>query len=255
MNSFLRITTLLLVLAGVSSCDSEKYKYKAFEKLSVPEKLQNRQCPKPIGERSLAGSNEQAFGPYKFQYTDNLLGIGAYMSSKVGDPKINQYGERSRVDDNQETLNFGFYLPDTIPTFLNYTEQRKRIDRGELFAVNVELFWSQRETVIPESGHTISRITTRSSSPWSKTTDDLMVKEQEERGLLFYIYAPTGNSIPSAVKFISCETNCTVISKIRKDVWLRYSYPSANIKCWRYIDEEVHRMLSETTSNWASSEK
>lgn len=254
MSTFLRRTALLLILGGASSCDSNSYR--EFEKLSVPEKLQHRQCPMPVGERrSFSGANEQAFGPYEFRYIDHLLGIDGYRSSKVGDSKINRYGELSRVDDNSATLRFGIYLPDAIPTFLNYTKQRERIDRGELFAVSVELFWSQSETVMPESGYTIPRKTTNAFSPWIKVTDELMVMEYKRGGLVFYIYSPIGSSIPNTVKFIGCETSCTVISKVREDVWLRYSYPSANIKCWRYIDEEVHKMLNETTSSWTGSGK
>jgi len=240
-----RLITLLLPLTLISSCDSKKYEYRAFEALSVPEKLQQRQCPTPTSQRSLSGTNEMAFGPYTIKYIDNLLGIDASRSVKIGDPKINQYGELDKADDNRAWIEFGIYLPDAIPTFLNYTKMRKRIERGELYAVEIDLFWSQNESVSPESSFLIPRKSSFFSTPWVKASEDLMKKEDRSHGGTTYIYTPIGNNIPSTVKFIACSLNCTVISKVKKDLWLRYSYPSTNIKCWRYIDNEVHRTLDE----------
>jgi hypothetical protein len=254
-----RSTVLAAAVAlVVYACDPAAIRHNRLRKSVLEAQITERVCPTEEYGYPAVSVQKLRFGPYELTYPANFLQIDAHRSHKRGDIEIVN-GERRPMRAARAWVQIHALAPKMLPNFMANIFTRRQEEKGDLYLVEIELFWSEDGSNKPQI----------SSEFWSfSPATSPLTKISETIGLVAFDRSDSysSNAIrfipqkqqPNGIQEIVCswlgerkgQGSCNALKKFRPDVWARYSFGSENIACWRQVDERASMLVHDFTSNW-----
>jgi hypothetical protein len=240
------------------ACDFESSRFQKLTQRPIEEQLSSRMCP-AVGNVSAVdrGSlpEHYSIGPYTLTLPDGgYRDIQAHSVRRAGDTEYVN-GVKQKLTTAKTSLHFWALGPDMFGgNFVPSAYARER-SRGNLYLVDVTVFWTPDERYVPDRF-------VRSSEPTTdvrQVTGDLVAQEMSEPAGYRTRYFPKDKSRRYAIECRSVDPHgagsCDVVRQLRGDVWLAYSFASVDLKCWEDLEKGITSFLNRATTDWHRNER
>ena len=247
----------------LSVCDPRATAYTSFTNLPVHRQLNERDCPTG---RPYAGHDESRdgtvqrvpVGPYTFTLPANFMQIDAHHRHRRGDVEFIK-GIKGTIPVDREWLQLHLFMPDMAAIFLASSSTNSRAARGATYAVAIELFWSEDGSWRPQDGDPPSNL-----APFSPPKPSILTSAGLREYPLGWVSGYASRFVPEPAlpgdpAKIMCTLGyegggqCSVVEALRPDVWVRYSFATADLKCWRDTRVGMNALLEHFTQSWVTS--
>lgn len=258
----IRRAPLVLLTAGiavafiVASCDPRARSFERFRKLPLVRQMAERECPTPATREAIDQSIQSlAIGPYTMKYETNFLQIDAHHANRRGQTEIFK-GEPRPITVNRQWVQIHALAPDMVPNFWADSSLRRRQARGDLYLVGIEVFWSEDGSWRPEDSERVNDRSGPEAPAARRTSIGLQEFELQPRSGWRRKFISDHSVAGELALKLTCSGpyddagTCYVIRQPRDDVWIRYSFGSENLRCWRDIDMMVADLLNRFTNDW-----
>ena len=250
-------TTLLV------ACDPRAVAYSNLTKLPVHEQLEKRECPPPRpytdhDERRDGLLQRIPVGPYAFVLPNNFRQIDAHHTHRRGEPEVVNGVKRS-IQVSREWFQIRVFMPDMAAIFLGSSSASSKAARGGSYPVEIELFWSEDGSWRPDDNGSPRNLTPFSPPKPTRATP-AGLREYPLGWVSGYSsrFVPEP-ALPGDPEKIMCTLGyegggtCSVVESVKPDMWVRYSFATADLKCWRDTRSGMKSLLERLTQAWATS--
>jgi hypothetical protein len=237
--------------------DPRQVSHERLQGRAIEDHMTRRVCPDGQYKYPQSSIQTLPFGPYQLRYPADFLQIDAYRIHKRGDIEIVK-GERKPMPVARTWVQIHALAPEMAPNFLADGSTRRREARGDLYLVEIELFWSEDGSREPTETETFGAFL---------PAEPLLAEAASSIGLVAFQKPGSSGSrklrlVPTGLKGngpqIFCygyvedrgRGRCSAVQRLRADVWARISFSSENIACWQQVEERVQRLVQDFTSDW-----
>jgi hypothetical protein len=257
-----RLLAVAVATTLLAACDPRTVAYGIFTKLPVQEQLEKRECPPPKPytdhDQHRDGLLQRiSVGPYIFVLPNNFMQIDAHHTHRRGELEVVNGIERP-IQVSREWFQLRVFMPDMAAIFLGSSSAISKAARGASYPVEIELFWSEDGSWRPDVNDPPFGLT-----PFSPPRPPKAASAGLSEYPLGWVSGYSSRfvpepALPGDTEKIMCTLRfdgsgtCSVVEPIRPDVWVRYSFATADLKCWRDTRTGMKSLLERLTQTWTT---
>jgi len=189
-------------------------------------------------------------GPYELTFpTSHYLDLPPYpITWKKGTGRVVNGSMSVHTADGVES-NLFVLAPDMFGGQLS-TFHSAALDKGLLYRVSITLMWSEDGHLFPGWSEHPQRPSPKARLvPGAFMVEDLP-DSGDKRWQYFPVNTPEQYPIQCRRPYEGGPGSCSVLRKVRADVWVYYNFPSSRLTCWRQLDSQVEGLLKRATNDW-----